>query len=182
MCITSAVQREMHSNCTTLLSIPRMQELNFANPTNPQLRLACAYIIMCTTSAVVRKVVQLECISVVKLHHFTYKCNCTTLLSIPLMEELNFTNSELCLACIYVSVKLSEMAHSLFQRDTCITGSQRPIGCLKLQVLFRKRATNYRVLLRKMTFEDKAFYGSSPPCNPELRISEIANISILDIV
>ena len=28
--------------------------------------------------------------------------------------------------------------------------------CLKLQVIFRKRATNYRALLRKMTYEDKA--------------------------
>jgi len=28
---------------------------------------------------------------------------------------------------------------------------RRPIGCLKLQVIFRKRAANYRALLRKMT-------------------------------
>jgi len=44
---------------------------------------------------------------------------------------------------------------------TC-TGWRRPIGFLKLQVIFRKRATNYRALLRKMTYEDKASYGSSP--------------------
>jgi len=44
------------------------------------------------------------------------------------------------------------------------TGWRRPIGCLKLQVIFRKRATNYRALLRKMTYKDKASYGSSPPC------------------
>jgi len=31
------------------------------------------------------------------------------------------------------------------------TGWRRPVGCLKLQVIFRKRATNYRALLRKMT-------------------------------
>ena len=42
------------------------------------------------------------------------------------------------------------------------TGWQRPIGCLKVQVIFRKRATNYKALLRKMTFKDKASYGSSP--------------------
>jgi len=29
---------------------------------------------------------------------------------------------------------------------------------------FRKRATIYRALLRKMTYEDKASYGSTPPC------------------
>jgi len=35
------------------------------------------------------------------------------------------------------------------------TGWRRLIGCLQLQVIFRKRATNYRALLRKMTYEDK---------------------------
>ena len=43
------------------------------------------------------------------------------------------------------------------------TGWRRPIECLELKVIFRKRATNHRALLRKMTFEDKASYGSSPP-------------------
>jgi len=33
-----------------------------------------------------------------------------------------------------------------------------------LQFIFRKRATNYRALLRKMTCKDKASYVSSPPC------------------
>ena len=32
------------------------------------------------------------------------------------------------------------------------TGWRRPIGCIKLQVISRKRATNYRALLRKMTY------------------------------
>jgi len=44
------------------------------------------------------------------------------------------------------------------------TGRRRPIGCLKLQVIFRKSATNHRALLRKMTYKDKASYGSSPHC------------------
>ena len=43
-------------------------------------------------------------------------------------------------------------------------GWQRPIGCLKLQVIFRKKAINCRALLWKMTCKDKASYGSSPPC------------------
>jgi len=41
---------------------------------------------------------------------------------------------------------------------------RRPIGCLKLQVIFRKRATKYRALLQKMTCKDKASYDSTPPC------------------
>jgi len=43
------------------------------------------------------------------------------------------------------------------------TGWRRPIGCLKLQVIFHKRAPNYRALLQKMTYKDKASYRSSPP-------------------
>jgi len=44
------------------------------------------------------------------------------------------------------------------------TGWRRPIGCHKLQVIFRKRAINYRALLQKMTCKNNASYGSSPPC------------------
>ena len=44
------------------------------------------------------------------------------------------------------------------------TGWPRPVGCLKLQVIVCKRATKYRALLRKMTYKDKASYGSLPPC------------------
>jgi len=45
------------------------------------------------------------------------------------------------------------------------TGWRRPIRCLKLQVIYRKRATNYRALLRKMTCKNKASYGFWPPCS-----------------
>jgi len=44
------------------------------------------------------------------------------------------------------------------------TGWRRLIGSPKLQIIFHKRATKYRSLLRKMTYEDKASYESSPPC------------------
>ena len=59
--------------------------------------------------------------------------------------------------------------HSLEQfileyTSNCATGWQRPLGCLKLQIIFRKRATNYRALLRKTTSKDMASYGSSPSC------------------
>jgi hypothetical protein len=33
------------------------------------------------------------------------------------------------------------------------------------EVIFRKRATDHRALLRKITYKDKASYGSSTPCN-----------------
>jgi len=51
-----------------------------------------------------------------------------------------------------------------FHRIEMDTGSQRLIGCLKLQVIFRKGATNYGALLQKMTYNDKVSYGSSAPC------------------
>jgi len=50
-----------------------------------------------------------------------------------------------------------------FLRAYC-TGWRRRIGCLKLQVIFRKRATKYRALLHKIICKDKAFYDSTPPC------------------
>jgi len=33
-----------------------------------------------------------------------------------------------------------------------------------LQIIFHKRATKYRSLLREMTYKDKGSYESSPPC------------------
>jgi len=43
------------------------------------------------------------------------------------------------------------------------TGWGRLKGCLQSQVIFRKRATDCRALWRKMTYEDKASYDSTPP-------------------
>jgi len=45
-----------------------------------------------------------------------------------------------------------------------ITGWRRLIGSPKLQIIFHKRATKYRALLRKMNNKDKGSYESSPPC------------------
>ena len=47
-------------------------------------------------------------------------------------------------------------------KGSCI-GWRRCIGCLRLQVIFCKRSTNYMAFLQKMTCKDKASYGSSPP-------------------
>jgi len=44
--------------------------------------------------------------------------------------------------------------------------AKNPITCLNLRDIFRKRATNHRAVLQKMTYEDKASYWSSPPCIP----------------
>ena len=44
------------------------------------------------------------------------------------------------------------------------TGWRRLIGSPKLQIIFHKRATKYRSLLRKVTYKDKGSYESLPPC------------------
>ena len=44
------------------------------------------------------------------------------------------------------------------------TGWRRLIGSPKLQIIFHKRATKYRTLLRKITYKDKGSYESLPPC------------------
>ena len=66
------------------------------------------------------------------------------------------------------------------------TGWRRPIGCLKLQVIPRKRATNqratnYRALLRKMTYKDKASYASSPPCTHDCVMSQTSRIHVAHV-
>ena len=56
------------------------------------------------------------------------------------------------------------------------TGWRRLIGSPKLQIIFHKRATNYRALLRKMTYKDKGSHESSPPCShTTVSIYNVAN-------
>jgi len=61
------------------------------------------------------------------------------------------------------------MNHCVLCMMCCGTGRQKCIGCLKLQVSFRKRATNHRALWRKITSKDKASYSSSPLCTARSR-------------
>jgi len=63
--------------------------------------------------------------------------------------------------CGWVMSHIPVMPASISWHDT---KWRRCIGCLKLQVSFCKRATNYRALLRKITCKDKASYESSLLC------------------
>jgi len=54
------------------------------------------------------------------------------------------------------------------------TAWRRCRGCLKSQVSFRKSATNYRDLFRKMTYKDKASQGSSAPCITSIVVLVVA--------
>ena len=57
---------------------------------------------------------------------------------------------------------------------------RRPIGCITLQVIFRKRATNYRALLWEMTCKDKGSHGSLPPCIVSSHFAQWRCIAYLD--
>ena len=68
-------------------------------------------------------------------------------------------------------------AHSTLSHSRCnITGWRRCIGCLRLhvrlQVISRQTATNYRTLLRKRTRKDAV---SSPTCSDILSLSSLSH-------
>ena len=56
------------------------------------------------------------------------------------------------------------------------TGWRRLKGSPTLQIIFHKRATKYRSLLRKMTYKDKASYGSSPPCMTDCLVMIVLDV------
>ena len=75
---------------------------------------------------------------------------------------------ECLLHCMHSLLPLTFAFHTLLlfalHALTLATGWPKCVGCLKLQVSFRKSATHHRALLRKMTYTDKEYYGSWPPC------------------
>jgi len=60
------------------------------------------------------------------------------------------------------------------------TGWRRLIGCLNLQVIFRKTATNYRALLRKMTYEIRHPMRLRHAVYPLLQIHHVKNQNLRD--
>ena len=54
------------------------------------------------------------------------------------------------LQCVAVCCSVLQCVAVWLQYKASYDGWRRPIGCLKLQVIFRKRATNYSALLQKM--------------------------------
>ena len=76
----------------------------------------------------------------------------------------SFAQNDLQLKASYESSPPSRIASS----PPCKASSLRRI---KLQVYFGKRATNYRALLRKMSYEGKASCASSPPCKAEVSVA-----------
>jgi len=94
----------------------------------------------------------------------------TQSIELMLSELSAFTTAKSTVTWLYIqflkaSIKCSQSIELMLSELSAFTTVwRRPIGCLKLQVIFRKRATNYRALLQKMTYKDKASYGSLLPC------------------
>ena len=79
-------------------------------------------------------------------------------------------------ACIYIYIYICIYIHtksvsSIHCRDYALTLDDIDFAWY-CQVISRKRTANYRALLRKMTCEDKAFYGSLPPCGKDAKLMQ----------
>ena len=84
--------------------------------------------------------------------------------------------------CIYIYICLQDtgMKKRVYRAQLrasllFVTGWRRPIGYLKIHVIFRKRTTNYSALWRKITCKDKASNDSTPTCAKLLTV--MRNIS-----
>ena len=75
---------------------------------------------------------------------------------------VRIANNFMCV-CVYIYIYV-EGSTSQETTTTLVTGWQRIIECLKLQIIFRTRATNHRALSQKMNSKDKASYDSTPLC------------------
>jgi len=92
------------------------------------------------------------------------KCNIWVISQMYIYMCINHAQCDLVTLCMiqmtpeFLCAGYMYNVQSLQQRVLRIssTGWRRLIGCLKFQVIFRKKATIYRALLRKMTYEDKA--------------------------
>jgi len=112
--------------------------------------------ILCLVGRIQTKLTNLRMCCMIELCHF-YKLVMTQLTS-HATEPMSHATELMS----HVTLSKPVMSHSW--APSWSTGQRRPIKCLKLQVIFRKRPTNYRALWRKMTYNDKASYGFSPPC------------------
>jgi len=98
-------------------------------------------------------------------HHVTLFSPCLLIYHTPAKMKCLHVASLRAVFFYKLTVAIPRMQVFLFSVASLIfTGWRRLTGCQRLQVVSCKRATNYRALLRKMTCQDTASYGSSPPC------------------
>jgi len=124
-----------------VLVLPLISCLAFVTRLQRVLTRACDLSRLCVSASALER------------RHVSRPYNCAYALQSDSRKSCDFVTS-----CTFLYQSLLE----LWGPETD-TGWRRCIGCLKLQVSFRKQTTNYRALLRKETYKDKAPYGSSPP-------------------
>jgi len=76
---------------------------------------------------------------------------------------VRFTLNNICVY-IYIHTYVHTFKYMIISEWSSTTGCRRLTGSPKLQIIFHKRATKYRSILKKMTYKDKGSYQSSPPC------------------
>ena len=115
----------------------------------------------------------------VRVYKYMYigSCSCArahTLFLSLVLSPPSFLALFLSLNLSLVCARMRTLSHNswnpFFVRLFMHTGWRRLIGFPELQIIFHKRATRYRSLLRKMTYKDKGSYESSPPCTDLMRI------------
>jgi len=85
------------------------------------------------------------------------------------IRDLYIRNRALCK--YKTALHILKRAQYVRKRGPYTTGWRRCIGCLKLQVSFRKRAINYMALLRETNFKDRCVYFHVSRCIWHLRMS-----------
>jgi len=100
------------------------------------------------------------------IHVYTYIhiYNVHMIFFFPIWTQVKWDMLTFCTQLLITTLCSGKCTYIYVHTLNFCTGWRRLIGCPKLQVIFHKRATNYRALLRKMTCKDKASYGSSPTC------------------
>jgi len=112
-----------------------------------------------------RKSVYYVRVCVLYIIHATHSC--WTKVSIYILNTpMVWCDTLMCIIwCAHVHIKNPASYEPVAAQYRCThTWWQKYTRCLQLQVSFRKRATNYRVLWREMTYKDKVSYASSLRC------------------
>jgi len=128
-----------------------------------------------------------KCITCLFSQNALFECmklkhNCNAFFELSLNENYHDHNSHWILMTILIEFSLNshdncnafswswEFSLNSHWMRIMSTGWPRLIGSPKLQIIFHKRATKYRSLLRKMTYKDKGSYEASPPCSMIMRM------------
>ena len=124
---------------------------------------ACTYTCIQEVSVVTVSIFRIQVYSFIYVYAFMYTH--TIFIDIYVYTRIYvYTHNIHTYSLMYMHLCIHTQYSYIFIYTRVHTGWRRPIRCLILWITFRKLATNYRALLRKMTQKDKASYESLPPC------------------